>query len=84
MDIIEEGFDAVGMMRGTYAVEMRATVGAVAAGFLVTYLQPSSMFTKGVARPWSLISNGDGPVKPTSTPWFFIPAAAAFVCGVLI
>lgn len=84
MSYVEQLFDKMGLMRGEYAIPMRALVGASVSGLIISRMQPASMFTKGVARPWSLVSDGDGTVAPTSTPWFFVPAAGAFICSVLI
>lgn len=86
LSYIENILDNVGLMRGDYAVEKRAMLGALVGGFVVTYLQPASMFQNGVARPWKVLNSGGGKshVQPTSTPWYIVPITGAFIMGVLI
>jgi hypothetical protein len=83
---LEQAFDALGLMRGANAPIKRALVCAAVGGLAVTYLQPSSMFTGGVPRPWSVITKNPtaSVILPTPTPWFFVLAALALIGGVLV
>lgn len=86
MDFIENGFDAIGLLRGSNAPVKRAALGALVGSCIVTLARPKAMFVNGVPRPWSLITKNPekSNIEPTPVPWFFVPAALALAAGVLI
>ena len=86
-NFVENIFDNMGLMRGTYAPFKRAVAAAVVTGLGVTLVQPRSMFIDGVPRPWSLLNSKrptEGSIPPTKTPWYFVPLGCALIAGVFI
>jgi len=82
----ERFFDGLGLMTGEYAIPKRMVVGGLLGAFVVTYFKPELMFENGQPRPWNMVSDAKTPnaPNPTSLPWWTVPAAGAFIGGVLI
>lgn len=82
----ERVFDALGMGSGPYAPALRMATGAAAGGLVAYAIKPDWAFTaSGEPRPWSFTQEGaDNPAEATSVPWWVMPAAGAFVCGMIV
>lgn len=86
IDTTEKVLTPLGLMEGQSAVPKRMLAGGVLGGILIALIKPNSMFENGVARPWSFTA-GSGPTKgpkPTSTPWFIVPAISAVFLGLFV
>lgn len=81
MNIVEQGLDSIGLMRGPNAPALRAALGGLVGGYVVQTVQPQSMYINGQPRPWALWSSDP---NATILPWFALPVFGAFVLGVLI
>jgi hypothetical protein len=86
IDTTEKVLTPLGLMEGESAVPKRMLAGAVVGGIVVALLKPDSMFENGTPRPWSFTA-GSGPTqgpKPTTTPWFIVPALGAIFLGLFV
>lgn len=83
---VEGFFDYLGLMEGSSAPMKRFAVGWLVTAFVVNRLQPKSMFTNGMPRPWTVIHapKSSDPIKATSTPWWGVPLLAGFFSGFLV
>ena len=83
METVESFFDKFGLMAGDGADKKRMVIGALAAGFILTYFKPEIMFHEGAIRPWDWIET-DKEKHPTKFTLWHGMAAGAFLTGVLI
>jgi hypothetical protein len=86
VDLVEQGFDAIGMMRGSYAPFKRAVTTMGAAALVVHFIQPKLFFVNGQARPWALLTKNPeaSVIPPTNFPWYSIPIGLGLIAGVFI
>lgn len=83
MDTIENAFDKVGLMQGTYAPLLRATTGAVMGSVVVFGFKPELMWNSdGTLRPWVITSPNDP--NPTMFPWWMAVGLPAALFGVFV
>lgn len=80
---IEGVFDSVGLMTGDGADKKRMIIGALATGFILTYLKPDMFFHLGQVRPWRVLESNEE-LKPTHFTLWHAMAVGAIVSGVLI
>lgn len=79
-DRIEMLFDALGMMRGTFAIVKRFAFGFGIGTIIMWSWQPSFAFYRGLARPWKALGD-NGDIPATWTPWWLVlpvPLVALF------
>ena len=82
LDVVEGGYDALGMMRGENGELKRFVFTAGVAYGLVYAAQPSALYLpNGEARPWSAVT--DDP-NSTTFPHWMVPVVAGFIGGFLI
>jgi hypothetical protein len=82
---VEDMLAPLGLMEGEYAVPKRMLLGAAVGTLAVQYIEPASMYDRGVERPWAFFDNDsrNGP-QPTWTPWFLGPIVGAVVLGMFV
>ena len=85
MDILENGLDKIGLMRGANAPLKRFVFGAALTSVALYSIKPLYFFdSSGKERPWAAISKGDGTVMPTNIPWWLAAGLAGTFLGVFI
>jgi hypothetical protein len=86
IDVVEKMLTPIGFMEGQTAVPKRMLLGGILGAGVVALIKPTSMFSNGVARPWTFLASAkdEGGIKPTSTPWLIGPFLGAVFLGLFV
>jgi hypothetical protein len=83
-DRVEMFFDALGMMRGRFAIVKRSILGFGLGTLIMWYWQPSFAFYRGIPRPWKAFGD-NGDVPATWVPWWLaLPVPLVLLFGLFI
>lgn len=83
IDRIETVMDALGLMRGRYAIFKRALFGAAIFSIAMVIIKPSFAFYRGMARPWKALDDGSD-LPATWVPWWSGSLFGAALFGLFI